>query len=211
MERVISVLLWLVLVRELVLRVTCNVEGDYLYALKTNWTDPSNVLQSWNSNDTNPCSWFYITCNPYNSVTRVDLENANLSGQLIPELGRLENLQYLVITNTGIGGNIPEEFGNLTNLVYLDLSFNDLNGPIPATLGKLTKLLFLCLNNNSLSGEIPMSLTAIWSLLALDLSNNQLTGEIPINGSFSRLTLISFVNNELRIITPSPSTGPFLT
>ncbi|GLT27330.1 hypothetical protein SLA2020_023360 [Shorea laevis] len=205
MERVMSVLLWLVLVRELVLRVTCNAEGDALNALKTNLTDPNNVLQSWDPTLVNPCTWFHVTCNSDNSVTRVDLQNANLSGQVVPQLGLLSNLQYLELYGSNITGKIPEELGNLTNLVSLDLYLNGLNGVIPSTLGYLKNLRFLRLNNNSLSGEIPGSLTTVMSLEVLDLSNNHLTGDVPVNGSFSLFTPSSFQNNQLN---PRPASPP---
>ncbi|KAL0357099.1 UNVERIFIED_CONTAM: BRASSINOSTEROID INSENSITIVE 1-associated receptor kinase [Sesamum calycinum] len=102
-----------------------------------------------------------------------DLGNANLSGQLVPQLGQLPNLQYLELYSNNISGRIPNELGNLTNLVSLDLYLNSLSGPIPDTLGKLQKLRFLRLNNNSLSGEIPRSLTTIFTLQVL-FANNRL-------------------------------------
>ncbi|KAH9686224.1 BRASSINOSTEROID INSENSITIVE 1-associated receptor kinase 1 [Citrus sinensis] len=140
---------------------------DALNALKTNLADPNNVLQSWDATLVNPCTWFHVTCNSENSVTRVDLGNANLSGQLVSQLGQLTNLQYLELYSNNISGKVPEELGNLTNLVSLDLYLNNLNGPIPTTLGKLSKLRFLRLNNNSLMGEIPRSLTNVNSLQVL--------------------------------------------
>ncbi|KAJ0097842.1 hypothetical protein Patl1_27552 [Pistacia atlantica] len=91
----------------------------------------------------NPCSWFHVTCNSENSVIRVDLGNAALSGELVPELDHLKNLQYLKLFSNNITGQIPSTLGNLTNLVSLDLYSNSFTGPIPFTLGKLTKLLFL--------------------------------------------------------------------
>ncbi|WCJ40096.1 BRI1-associated receptor kinase [Euphorbia peplus] len=187
-----------------VYRVAGNAEGDALNALKTNLLDPNNVLQSWDPTLVNPCTWFHVTCNSDNSVTRVDLGNANLSGQLVPQLGGLPNLQYLELYSNNISGRIPEELGNLTNLVSLDLYLNNLTGGIPPTLGNLKRLRFLRLNNNTLSGTIPMSLTTISSLQVLDLSNNVLTGNIPVNGSFSLFTPISFQNNNLTAPPPSP-------
>ncbi|KAK6282251.1 hypothetical protein POUND7_016076 [Theobroma cacao] len=204
MERLISVTLWLILVLDLAFRVAGNAEGDALNALKTNLADPNNVLQSWDATLVNPCTWFHVTCNSENSVTRVDLGNANLSGQLVSQLGQLTNLQYLELYSNNISGIIPEELGNLTNLVSLDLYLNGLNGHIPTTLGKLTRLRFLRLNNNSLSGQIPMSLTTVNSLQVLDLSNNLLVGDVPVNGSFSLFTPISFANNRLNNPPPAP-------
>ncbi|XP_037494731.1 BRASSINOSTEROID INSENSITIVE 1-associated receptor kinase 1 isoform X2 [Jatropha curcas] len=179
--------------------------GDALNALKTNLADPNNVLQSWDPTLVNPCTWFHVTCNSENSVTRVDLGNANLSGQLVPQLGQLTNLQYLELYSNNISGKVPDELGNLTNLVSLDLYLNRLTGRIPPTLGRLQRLRFLRLNNNTLSETIPVSLTTITTLQVLDLSNNNLTGDIPVNGSFSLFTPISFANNPLKPLPVSPS------
>ena len=51
--------------------VTANSEGDALYSLRRSLFDPDNVLQSWDPNLVNPCTWFHVTCNQDNHVTRV--------------------------------------------------------------------------------------------------------------------------------------------
>ncbi|GAA0140012.1 transmembrane signal receptor [Lithospermum erythrorhizon] len=194
MEVVVYMMGWLIMVVLPVL-IYANMEGDALHSLRTNLLDPNNVLQSWDPTLVNPCTWFHVTCNNDNSVIRVDLGNAALSGQLVPQLGLLKNLQYLELYSNNITGPIPSDLGNLTNLVSLDLYLNSFSGPIPEALGKLSKLRFLRLNNNSLTGYIPMSLTNISALQVLDLSNNKLQGVVPDNGSFSLFTPISFANN----------------
>ncbi|XP_074579920.1 LRR receptor kinase BAK1 isoform X1 [Curcuma longa] len=210
---VISWFLWLLLVFRPLVLVCSNLEGDALHSLRTNLVDPNNVLQSWDPTLVNPCTWFHVTCSNENSVIRVDLGNAALSGQLVPELGQLKNLQYLEIYSNNISGTIPVELGNLRNLVSLDLYLNDLTGGIPDTLGNLVRLRFLRLNNNSLSGQIPESLTRINSLQVLDLSNNDLSGEVPSTGSFSLFTPISFANNPQLCgpgtSRPCPDSPPF--
>ncbi|GMP39090.1 hypothetical protein CsSME_00010064 [Camellia sinensis var. sinensis] len=126
-----SAFLCLFLVFSPLFQASGNAEVDALNVLKTNLADPKNVLHSWNATPVNPCTWFHITCNSENSVTKVDLGNANLSGQLVPQLGLLLNLQYF------ISGRIPIELGNLTSLVSLDLYLNNLSGIILNTLGRL--------------------------------------------------------------------------
>nr|ACT22809.1 somatic embryogenesis receptor kinase-1 [Saccharum hybrid cultivar CP88-1762]ACV73534.1 somatic embryogenesis receptor kinase-1 [Saccharum hybrid cultivar CP88-1762] len=175
--------------------VVANTEGDALYSLRQSLKDNNNVLQSWDPTLVNPCTWFHVTCNPDNSVIRLDLGNAQLSGPLVPQLGQLKNMQYLELYSNNISGPIPPELGNLTNLVSLDLYLNNFTGGIPDTLGQLSKLRFLRLNNNSLSGQIPETLTNINTLQVLDLSNNNLSGGVPSSGSFSLFTPISFANN----------------
>ncbi|KAL4197666.1 hypothetical protein AMTRI_Chr04g252260 [Amborella trichopoda] len=193
--RVNRVRLYVLLVWQLLGQICANMEGDALHSLRANLVDPNNVLQSWDPTLVNPCTWFHVTCNNDNSVIRVDLGNAELSGFLVPQLGQLNNLQYLELYSNNISGMIPSDLGNLTNLVSLDLYLNKFTGDIPKSLGKLTKLRFLRLNNNSLTGGIPMSLTNVSALQVLDLSNNNLSGEVPSNGSFSLFTPISFANN----------------
>uniref|UniRef100_M1CMS0 non-specific serine/threonine protein kinase n=1 Tax=Solanum tuberosum TaxID=4113 RepID=M1CMS0_SOLTU len=197
---VVSLVVWLILVVHHLKLIYANMEGDALHSLRVNLQDPNNVLQSWDPTLVNPCTWFHVTCNNDNSVIRVDLGNAALSGLLVPQLGLLKNLQYLhILSQTGfqvlivthallkmqlygssqrqelysnnISGLIPSDLGNLTNLVSLDLYLNNFVGPIPDSLGKLSKLRFL------------------------DLSNNRLSGVVPDNGSFSLFTPISFANN----------------
>ncbi|KAK6947068.1 Leucine-rich repeat-containing N-terminal, plant-type, partial [Dillenia turbinata] len=78
-----------------IVTVESNLEVDVLIAWKDQLVDPNNVLQSWDPTLANPCTWFHVTCNSYNSVVRVDLGDAGISGPLVPELGQLSNLQYL--------------------------------------------------------------------------------------------------------------------
>ncbi|KAI3976095.1 hypothetical protein MKX01_016778 [Papaver californicum] len=173
-----------------------NVEGDALYALRRAVKDPGNVLQSWDPTLVNPCTWFHVTCDKDSRVTRLDLGNAMLSGNLVPELAKLEHLQYLELYRNKLMGTIPKELGNgLKNLVSLDLYQNNLTGSIPTTLSKLSHLRFLRLNGNRLTGRIPRDLTKLGNLKSLDVSNNDLCGTIPTTGSFTKFTEKSFENN----------------
>ncbi|XP_010250578.1 PREDICTED: somatic embryogenesis receptor kinase 1-like [Nelumbo nucifera] len=172
-----------------------NLEGDALFALRRALKDPANVLQSWDPTLVNPCTWFHVTCDGDNRVTRLDLGNANLSGKLVPELGRLEHLQYLELYRNKLRGPIPKEIGALKSLLSLGLYHNNLSGPIPPSLSRLTNLKFLRLNGNSLTGRIPRDLTTLPNLKIIDVSNNDLCGSIPTTGSFYKFNERSFENN----------------
>ncbi|XP_055815277.1 leucine-rich repeat protein 1 [Solanum dulcamara] len=164
-----------------IIAVECNSEGDALNVFKLNMVDPNNVLQSWDPTLINPCTWLHVTCNSQNSVVRVELGNANLSGTLAPQLGMLSNLQYLQIQNNSISGAIPIELGNLTKLVSLGLQNNKLSGHIPSSLGNLKSLCWMRLDNNKLSGEIPISVLklVLWGNLELmNVSDNKLAGTV---------------------------------
>ncbi|KAG5253543.1 leucine-rich repeat protein [Salix suchowensis] len=119
--------------------VNANSEGDALFTLRKSLSDPDNVLQSWDPTLVNPCTWFHITCNQDNRVTRVDLGNSNLSGHLVPELGRLEHLQYLPLSfcerlnDNRLTGPIPRDLANVSSLKVVDVSSNDLCGTIPTS------------------------------------------------------------------------------
>ncbi|CAA3023139.1 leucine-rich repeat protein 1-like [Olea europaea var. sylvestris] len=195
-ERILFVIVALTIICTLLApKALGNSEGDALYALRRSLSDPDNVLQSWDPNLVNPCTWFHITCNQDNHVTRVDLGNSNLSGHLVPELGKLEHLQYMELYKNNIHGSIPVELGNLKSLISLDLYNNNISGTIPPVLGKLKFLVFLRLNDNQLTGPIPSALASISSLKVVDVSSNNLCGTIPTTGPFEHIPLNNFENN----------------
>ncbi|XP_038998573.1 leucine-rich repeat protein 1-like [Hibiscus syriacus] len=172
-----------------------NVEGDALFAFRRAVRDPKKVLQSWDPTLVDPCTWFHVTCDADNRVTRLDLGNAKLRGRLVPDLGKLERLQYLELYMNNMVGSIPEEIGELKSLVSLDLYHNNLTGSIPAPLSKLSNLKFMRLNSNLLIGRIPRQLTQLQNLKIFDVSNNDLCGTIPTTGAFSKFKEESFRNN----------------
>uniref|UniRef100_A0A0E0MFS4 Leucine-rich repeat-containing N-terminal plant-type domain-containing protein n=1 Tax=Oryza punctata TaxID=4537 RepID=A0A0E0MFS4_ORYPU len=183
--------------------VRCNTEGDILYAQRLAWKDPFNVLQSWDPTLVNPCTWFHVTCNNNNSVVRVDLGLAGLSGPLIPQLGGLSYLQYLELYGNELNGSIPAALGNLSSLVSLDLQDNLLTGAIPDSLGAISTLRNLRLYGNNLTGTIPQSLGSLTSLVKLELQKNSLSGTIPASlGNIKTLEFLRLNKNSLTGTVP---------
>ncbi|KAM5568310.1 hypothetical protein ABKV19_016065 [Rosa sericea] len=196
--------------------VDCNSEGDALHFWKTKLVDPNNVLQSWDPTLVNPCTWFHVTCNSENSVTRLDLGNAGLSGPLVAELGNLTNLQYLELFENNFFGPIPSAIGHLVQLVSLDLYKNKLSGSIPQTFGHLSSLRFLRVFRNNLTGAIPSSLGNLTTLVILNLNSNKLTGALPIEViglvGFGKLAILDVSKNLLAgTVHRSNSTGFVVT
>ena len=76
-------------------------------------------------------------------------------------------------------GSIPTEIGRLINLEALLLYDNDFRGRIPSELGKLVKLRNLSLHVNKLSGQIPKEIGFLTSLTKLYLWGNCLGGKLP--------------------------------
>ncbi|XP_077237710.1 protein NSP-INTERACTING KINASE 1-like [Tasmannia lanceolata] len=156
-----------------------NFEVQALMGVKESLEDPHKVLENWDADSVDPCSWTMVTCSPENLVIGLGTPSQNLSGSLSPSIGNLTNLQIVLLQNNNISGPIPKEIGKLSKLHTLDLSNNFFTGEIPTSLGHLKNLQYLRLNNNSLSGAFPMSLATITQLDFLDLSYNNLSGPIP--------------------------------
>ncbi|KAF7803141.1 protein NSP-INTERACTING KINASE 1-like [Senna tora] len=156
-----------------------NFEVQALMGIKASLRDPHGVLDNWDANAVDPCSWTMVTCSPDNLVIGLGTPSQNLSGTLSPSIGNLTNLQIVLLQNNNITGPIPSEMGRLSKLHTLDLSNNMFNGEIPPSLGLLRSLQYLRVNNNSLSGECPESLANMTQLSFLDLSFNNLSGPAP--------------------------------
>ena len=130
--------------------------------------------------------WYGVTTDEEGRVTGLELQENNLSGELLAELGRLTNLSSLHLGWNNLSGPIPVELSQLTNLESLNLADNALSGPIPVELSRLTNLGNLELHQNDLSGPLPAELGRLTNLESLDLASNALSGPIPVE--LSRLT-----------------------
>ncbi|CAN1816632.1 Protein NSP-INTERACTING KINASE 3 [Linum perenne] len=156
-----------------------NYEVVALVAIKIALHDPYNVLDNWDANSVDPCSWRMVTCSSDGYVSALGLPSQSLSGTLSPSIGNLTNLQSVLLQNNAISGPIPGSIGKLDKLQTLDLSNNSFHGEIPGSLGDLKNLNYLRLNNNSLTGACPQSLSNIQGLTLVDLSFNNLSGSLP--------------------------------
>ncbi|KAJ8470665.1 hypothetical protein OPV22_025008 [Ensete ventricosum] len=156
-----------------------NFEVQALMGIKASLMDPHSVLENWDQDSVDPCSWTMVTCSPENLVVGLATPSQNLSGTLSPTIGNLTNLKILFLQNNNMSGPIPPEIGKLSKLQTIDLSNNYFSGEIPDSLGNLNNLQYMRLNNNSLSGAFPESLVDLPQLAFLDLSYNNLSGTIP--------------------------------
>ncbi|KAH7533767.1 hypothetical protein FEM48_Zijuj04G0166800 [Ziziphus jujuba var. spinosa] len=119
------------------------------------------------------------------------IEGNLFSGSMPPEIGKLTNLQKLVVASNAFTGELPVELAKLTNLVDMHMEGCSLEGPIPSSMSALTKLVDLILRKCSIHGEIPAYIAEMRNLKNLDLSYNELTGEIP--ESFSQLAKVDYI------------------
>lgn len=156
-----------------------NYEVVALMAIRKDLNDPYNVLENWDINSVDPCSWRMVTCSTDGYVSALGLPSQSLSGTLSSGIGNLSFLQSVLLQNNDISGPIPATIGKLEKLQTLDLSNNKFTGGIPSSLGDLKNLNYLRLNNNSLAGPCPESLSEVEGLTLVDLSFNNLSGSLP--------------------------------
>ncbi|PWA94933.1 leucine-rich repeat protein kinase family protein [Artemisia annua] len=150
-------------------------------------------LVGWLLAGGDPCleGWQGVQCLNSN-ITGIVLNDANLGGELVVNLGTFASITQIDLSNNHIGGSIPSNLP--VTLKTFFLSGNQLTGSIPESLSTLGLLTDLSLNNNHLSGAIPDSFQQLLALANLDLSANNLSGPMP--PSMARLSSISTLHLE---------------
>ncbi|XP_021288262.1 probable leucine-rich repeat receptor-like serine/threonine-protein kinase At3g14840 [Herrania umbratica] len=114
----------------------------------------------------------------WTKLEQIFIEGSGLSGP-IPDIGALENLEYMIISDlNGAEATFPQ-LGKLPKLERLMLRSCNLNGELPDNLSTVTTLKILDLSFNRLSGKIPTKLSALSNLDQLFLNGNMFTGEVP--------------------------------
>ncbi|XP_057797617.1 probable LRR receptor-like serine/threonine-protein kinase At5g45780 [Salvia miltiorrhiza] len=156
-----------------------NFEVAALMGMKREMRDENHVLDGWDINSVDPCTWYMVGCSAESFVISLEMPSMGLSGTLSPSIGNLTHLRTMLLQNNQLSGNIPSEIGKLSELQTLDLSGNKFDGGIPGSLGLLARLSYLKLSKNKLSGQIPRDVANLTGLSVLDLSFNNLSGPIP--------------------------------
>jgi hypothetical protein len=127
----------------------------------------------------NVCTYYGVTCNSQERVTRIALPFNNITGSGLPSsFANLTFLNTLILNHNQISGNVPTSIVTLPYLLTYDLGFNNLSGTIPGTLGNSTSLKNLYLDHNNLTGPLPTGLTNN-NLELINLQNNNLSGCFP--------------------------------
>ena len=112
----------------------------------------------------------------------------------------------LVLDDNELSGSIPPALGNLTSLTGLYLDDNELSGSIPTALGNLTSLQQLVLGANGLTGTIPEGLRHLSNLELLDVSGTEVCA--PSDSAFQTwLASITYYPSTAAACSP-PVTSP---
>ncbi|KAL6013331.1 hypothetical protein ACLOJK_003824 [Asimina triloba] len=190
-----------------------NPDGVFLLSFKYSiLSDPLNALQSWKYSDDSPCSWNGVVCadipSPIDSFPRVIsllLPNSKLLGTISPDLGCIQHLRHLNLSQNYFNGSLPDLLFNASELRNLDLSNNEIFGQLPELLGKLQSLEFLNLSDNALVGQIPNNLTSLQNLTVVSLRNNYLSGGLPTG--VGPLQVLDLSSNLLNGLLPTDFNG----
>ena len=166
------------------------------------WSNRTNWIES----DVSECDWHAVFCNDDNMVSKIQLEDNSLSGELPGEffhfLGKLFELD---LSRNGLRGTLPEDLG--TNIGWFRIHHNDLSGTLPAkAFARLTHLRSMHLNHNQFFGTIP-PLSHLQDLRALRLNDNHLRG--TLSSQFGNLESLEslWVNDNLLTGTLPASLG----
>ncbi|KAJ8638834.1 hypothetical protein MRB53_015528 [Persea americana] len=176
-------------------------EAHLLQQIKLSLEDPSQALSNWNPNDTTPCNWSGVTCNPSLSITSLNFFNFNLSGPFPTLLCNLANLSFLSFSYNFLTGSLPLSISSCKSLRHLDLSQNLLVGALPDTLSSLPNLLHLDLSANNFSGPVPNSFSKFSHLQSISLLANLLNGTLP--SFFSEVVSLKQLNLSYNPFEPS--------
>ncbi|KAF9131383.1 hypothetical protein BGX30_013129 [Mortierella sp. GBA39] len=138
---------------------------------------PANVTPA---NVVVPSSVFLESFTRLPKLKQLKLDSLGISGGFpVSWQMRMVNLTRLDVSNNSMQGQLPEFLNGFTNLKTLLLDRNEFGGPIPA-LDKLKFLSVLDLSYNQLSGPLPPWAAGL-NLTVLNLSNNLLSGPLPLD------------------------------
>lgn len=156
----------------LLLQYSYALNSDGIFLLKFRYSilsDPLSVFETWNYDDATPCSWHGVACSELGS----------------PDTPDFLRVTSLILPNNQLLGSIAEDLGLIQNLHHIDLSDNFLNGSLPNSIFNSSQLQFLSLSNNKISGKLPELIGLSTNLQSLNLSDNAFVGSVPKKPHFS--------------------------
>lgn len=182
-----------------------NTDGVLLLSFKYSILgDPLSVLQNWNYDDATPCSWTGVTCTQVDTttipgspdmfrVTSLILPNSQLLGSVTKDLGLIQHLRHLDLSNNFFNGSLPLSIFNATELQVLSVSNNVISGELPDLICQMHSLQLLNLSDNALAGNVPRNLTALKNLTVVSLRSNYFSGSIP--SGFASVEVLDLSSN----------------
>ncbi|KAL2320811.1 hypothetical protein Fmac_029780 [Flemingia macrophylla] len=174
-------------------------EGDILLSFKASIEGSRKALSSWSNTSSNHhCNWTGITCSttPSLSVTSINLQSLNLSGDISSSICDLPNLSYLNLADNNFNQPIPLHLSQCSSLETLNLSTNLIWGTIPSQISQFASLRVFDLSRNHIEGNIPESIGSLKNLKVLNMGSNSLSGSVPtVFGNLTELEVLDLSQN----------------
>ncbi|KAL3784571.1 hypothetical protein HJC23_010695 [Cyclotella cryptica] len=154
--------------------------------------------------DRDECTWDGVECDKDGRVVQLELASYRLDGTIPPEIGRLQSLQNLTLSENSLRGTLPSELAGLKKLSSFSLRANSFTGPIPSVIGGLKELAVLDLSMNKFSGMLPLEFGNLNKLTTLYLDYNKIAGTLQSElGNLKELTSLSLIVNRFTGTLPS--------
>ena len=132
------------------------------------------------------------------NTKKIDLVKKKLFGPIPKDIGKLFNLEVLLLQNNFLTGNIPKEIWDLKKIRIINFSKNQFIGKIPLGIHKLECIEEIWLANNNFEGEIPHQIFTLKNLTHLNLSGNNISGNISeAVANLENLLYLNFFDNNL--------------
>ncbi|KAL6506026.1 hypothetical protein OROHE_022745 [Orobanche hederae] len=175
-------------------------EAEILLRFKNSIEDPMNTLSDWSNTTSVPyCNWTGISCTnneTHFSISSLNLQSLNLSGDISPSLSNLGNLTHLNLAGNFFNQPIPLHLSGCVSLLNLNLSNNLIWGGIPVQIYLFRTLVSLDLSKNHIDGKIPQGIGALHRLRVLNLGSNLLSGSVRgLFGNFTDLVVLDLSHN----------------
>jgi len=127
----------------------------------------------------------------------VQLSGNRLSGEIPPDIGKMQNFSMLHLGINNFYGKLPPQIGQIP-LVVINISRNNFSGEIPKEIGDIKCLQNLDLSWNNFSDTFPESLSKLAELSKFNISYNPLiSGTIPATGQFITFGKDSYLGDRL--------------
>ncbi|KAJ6807849.1 putative LRR receptor-like serine/threonine-protein kinase [Iris pallida] len=180
--------------------------------------DPLSALSSWSYDDDTPCSWNGVTCMGFpdqqpglNSTTSrvisLVLPGSRLLGSVPSDVGLIEHLRHLDLSDNLLSGTLPASLFNASELRVMSLAGNEISGDMPDA-ANLSRLELLNISHNALTGTVPPSLSlAAPNVSVVSLRDNHLSGRLPGGGGFSQVRVLDLSSNLFNSSVPADLVG----